>query len=241
MSILASVLILQLFQSAGPAASTAPSPEDLRQQIRVLRHGLLTGGELVRGAESEAQQFYQKKIQDIDHRMDSITADLADVRASYEVTLEKILGSATEAAGLERGAALTGASGLLAAIEGLEAERETLRARRTGFMKAIRIIKVRSRERERLALQLETSPVADLPSFILPSVGLAPAPIQRPNPLLDDTGLVQDLVHKDPVRAKRLLFEVMPEVYWARWPLSPPAKVLSRALPFPQPDMPGRR
>lgn len=220
-----------------PAPPAPPGVEGLKDRIRGMRKDLLTGGELVRRSESEAVDFYQEKIEEIDRRVDSIQAELAESRADYDLALERTLQATSMEA---RRNAAADASVFRSRIDALEAEEEELGRRRAGFARAVQLIQQRSTERQRLATQMDTAPSIDLPGF-LPPVGLAPDVAPPANPLLDDPGLIEDLLRRDPVRAREILFAANPEEYWRRWPLRPPADVLARSIPFPDPDLPGQR
>jgi len=214
--------------------------EDLRGRIRDMRMSLLLGGDKVREAESEAVDFYSSRMEKIDERLDAVASDLAEKRATYEVTLDRALAASDPA---DRDAAMQKAQALSQEVASLEREAEGLEGKRRNVDKLVRAVEDRGRQREDLALRLETSSSIDSElGMSLGGVGLAPAvEVQPTGSPLDDDRLVQDLLARDPVAARRLLFEGDPAGYWRRFPLRPPADVLQLALEFPMPDLPGKR
>lgn len=214
--------------------------EDLRGRIRDMRMSMLLGGDKVREAEAEAVDFYGRRMEKIDERLDTVASDLAEKRATYEVTLDRALGASDPA---DRDAAMQKAQALSQEITSLEREAQGLEGKRRNVGKLVRAVEDRGRQREDLALRLETSStIEDELGLSLGGVGLAPSvDVQPTGSPLDDDRLVQDLLARDPVAARRLLFEGDPAGYWKRFPLTPPADVLQRALAFPMPDLPGKR
>jgi hypothetical protein len=230
-----------LQQADGAAAPARPDParvEDLRARIHEMRTNLLLGGEKVRQAESDAAQFYRGKVEVIEQRLDSIAAELAERRASYQVALEHAL-----APGDGRAAALREASEQRGHIQVLEAEEAELSQRSARVSKLVGAVEARGRERERLATKVESSvDETSALAFPMSAIGLAPeAGITRASSPLEDETLVADLLALDPRAGRKLLFETDPTGYWKRFPLRPPLEVLRRAIPFPPADLPGQR
>jgi hypothetical protein len=239
-------------QDAAPPASPPPvstesaqpeksvNPEALRERIREMRMNLLLGGERVRAAETEAVDFYQGKIASIEEHVDTIHADLAEKRASYDLALDRTLGGKDAGA---RGSSMAEAAGLRSEIASLEGESAQLEARRSHLYDLIAAVEKRDDERDRLVARLDAGPGL-IGGFELAvgSVGLAPAvQVAEAGSPLEDDALVRDLLQRDPVGARRILFEADPQGYWERFPLRPPAAELRRALDFPPPDLPGLR
>lgn len=232
----------QTTAAAEDTAAEVPSAsaEALRQRIHGMRMNLLLGGDRVRKAEDEAIDFYGGKMELVEQRLDSIRVELAEKRASYDVLLDRALNA--ESAG-GRAGAMREAAVLRREISALGTEADELEGRRKGYSKLVSSIESRERDRERLVAQIETSSGPDdglgLP---LPSIGLAPdvQPSEGASPL-DDPRLIEDLLERDPLRARRLLFEMDAESYWERFPLRPPAELIRTSLPFPPPDLPGSR
>jgi hypothetical protein len=213
--------------------------EALRNRIHGMRMDLLLGGERVRQAESDAAQFYKGKVEVIDQRLDSVAGELTELRANYQVTLERTLRASGEA----RPAALREAGEQRARIQTLEAEETELGERRGHVEKLVGAVEARGRERERLAAKIEGyTEYGEAFAMQIGGLGLAPdiEATSASSPLSDD-GLIQDLLALDAVGARRVLFESDPEGYWRRFPLRPPEPILRTVLTFPAPDLPGQR
>jgi hypothetical protein len=221
------------------APGTTASAEELRSDIHDMRMNLLLGGEHVQRAEREAIDFYGGKADLIDGRLDTLQSELSAKRATYDVTLDRALRSTN---GQVRSQAMREAGILRAEITGLEQESEQLSGKRADVGRLVSAIEGRDRDRQRLVAQLETS--TDFHEFGLPltSIGLAPPPqpVAAASPFEDDA-LIADLMRRDPVAARGLLFDMDPVRYWKRFPLHPPAGPLAEALTFPLPDLPGQR
>ncbi|MEM9381343.1 MAG: hypothetical protein AAGB93_15425 [Planctomycetota bacterium] len=223
----------------GGSDTTPASAEDLRVRIREMRMNLLLGGEQVRKAEAEAVEFYEGKSQTLDRRLDDVAAELTEVRATYEVTLDRALSNG----GVGGGDALKEAQPLRARISNLESEEDDLQRRKARVNEMVQGVASRDRERQRLADQVESASVRpeDL-GMPLSSIGLAPPPIAtEASAPFDDDALLGDLLERDPRSARRLLFQTDPTRYWERFPLRPPTRELSQAIRFPLPDPPGQR
>ncbi len=225
---------------AAEGSSSSVSAEALRQRIHDMRMNLLIGGDRVRQAEGEAVAFYRGKVDAVESRIDSVAIDLTEKRASYDLALERTLGGPDPTT---RTVAMSRAASLRTEIASLEGETAKLDARRSHLLELISAVDDRDEERERLVTQIETGPELDPGfAFAVGTVGLAPAalPVESTSPL-DDDELVRDLLERDPVGARRILFETDPRGYWERFPLRPPTSALRRAFDFPPPDLPGRR
>lgn len=223
-----------------PAASTPATAEDLRVRIREMRMNLLLGGDEVRRAEREAVEFYNGKTRTLDSRLDDVATELVEVRASYDVVLDRALSQGGTSAGAD---ALKEAQPLRSRISELEAEEQGLLERKDRLSVLVDSVEQRDRERKRLADQVEAASVRpeDL-GMPMTSIGLAPPPLAvEASAPLDDNALMGDLLERDPRAARRLLFQSDPVRYWDRFPLRPPAKELSQAMVFPLPDPPGQR
>lgn len=221
-------------------AEQSPQVEALRDRIHEMRMNLILGGDSVRTAESEAVEFYGNRIDLIDRRRDTIEADRSEKRATYDLTLERVLASED---GEGRTVAMSQAQTLRLELEGLERETRDLDAKRSSLNGLIMGVEARGREREKLRARLEAGDsIDDVGGLSLGSVGLAPdidfEPASTP---FDDELLIQDLLARDANAARRLIFETDPEGYWRRFPLKPPAEVLREAFAFPVPDLPGGR
>ena len=230
-----------------PAAADATTPssasttaEALRGRIHQMRMDLLLGGDLVRQAETEAIGFYERKADFVDRRMDTLGSDLSERRTAYEVVLDRALVSESGAARLR---ALEEAQPLRKEISVLEAERESLGEKRERISQLIASVASRERDREKLVELVEsTEAVPDTLGLPWTGIGLAPAsaPVE-PTSLLEDDALLTDLFARDPVGARRLVFDADPVGYWEVFPLQPPADALRAALVLPLPDLPGYR
>jgi hypothetical protein len=205
-----------------------------------MRMNLLLGGDRVRQAEREAIDFYAGKSEVVERRLDSAQAELSEKRAAYDLVLARSL----QAPGRDaRSKALAEAATLRAELAELETEVAMLEKRRAGLGELVAAVESRERDRERLVARLETSTDLDaVLGFPMGGIGLAPASMAEPaaSPLENDA-LIQDLLARDPIAARRVLYEGDPEGYWRRFPLQPPAAALAEALPFPLPDLPGDR
>lgn len=230
-----------LVQDPPSTPADAGKVESLRGRIHDMRMSLLLGGESVRKAESDATQFYRGKVELVEKRLDSIAAELAELRATYSVSLEGALaGGEAE----HRKNKLTDASAQRGKIQTLETEEASLTERRGRLERLVDAVEARSRQREKLTAQLETQPGFDEGlAFPLGGIGLAPEldELVVPSSPLDDPGLIADLIARDPVAAHRLLYESDPAGYWELFPLQPPADAVRRELDFPLPDLPGQR
>jgi prefoldin subunit 5 len=226
-----------------PLAASDPTPataEDLRVRIREMRMNLLLGGDQVRRAESEAIEFYKGKSRSLDGRLDDVASELAELRASYDVSLDRALAQSGTAAGDQ---ALQEAQPLRAQISSLEAEREDLLQRQERVSVLVDAVESRDRERSRLADQVESATLRpeDL-GVPMGSIGLAPPPLPSESVApLENEALLGDLLERDPRAARRLLFRSDSLGYWQRFPLQPPRSVLASAMRFPLPDPPGQR
>ena len=237
--LLASGALVQ--EPAGATVADSGKVESLRGRIHDMRMNLLLGGEKVRQAETDATQFYRGKVELIEKRLDSIAAELAELRATYAVSIEGALaGGEAE----HRKNKLSDASAQRGKIQALETEEDGLAERRGRLEKLVDAVEARNRQRERLTAQLETEPGFDEGlAFPLGGIGLAPEldEVFVHSSPLDDPGLIADLIARDPVAAHRLLFESDPIEYWELFPLQPPADALRREVDFPMPDLPGQR
>ena len=216
--------------------SEAATAEGLRQRIRDMRMNLLLGGDQVRQAEEQAIDFYVGKTRSVEGRMDDVATELVELRASYDVVLDRALESGSEEA-------LREAQPLRSRITALESEENGLIERRERLSELVAAVEDRDRDRRRLVDQVESA--SALPdSFGVPmmSIGLAPPPIAAEASVpLEDDQLLQDLLARDPAKAKSMYFAADPERYWRRFPLQPPARTLVGAMRFPLPDPVGRR
>lgn len=221
----------------GPVSATRV--EDLRERIHSMRKNLLLGGDQVRKAESEAVDFYYKKIEAVEGRRDRLHADITEARASYEVVLERAL---TDDSAEVRRSSMKEAGELRTRIAALEKESATLAKRRKGLSNLVGSVESRENERERLALQMDSGGGDEDLGLAFGGLTLAAPEIETSAPsVFDDERLVQDLLTRQPVEARRVLFEADPVRYWQRFKLQPPSSVLRTSLTFPTPDPPGYR
>jgi hypothetical protein len=237
--LLASPVLLQDAPAGNPPVDSG-KVESLRGRIHEMRMNLLLGGDKVRAAENDATQFYRGKVELIEKRLDSVAAELAELRATYAVSLEHALaGGEAE----QRKSTLSDAAAQRGKIAALETEEIGLAERRSRLEKLVAAVEARSRQRDRLTAQLETEPGFDEGlAFPLGGIGLAPElEVLAPSSPLEDPGLIADLIARDPVAAHRLLFETDPAGYWELFPLQPPADAVRRELEFPLADLPGQR
>ena len=222
------------------SAGSSTSAEALRERIRRMRMDLLLGGEKVRAAEDEAADFYGRKAGLVDERLDSINADLAEKRASYELKLKNALDAGSPA---DRRAIMGEAAELRTEITSLEQEAGDLDGKRGKLNTLIDAIDERDRDRQKLAAEMETSDALDF-EFGLPLAGVGLAPDTPPAPAaspLENRELVGDLLDVDPRGGRQVLFEMDPVGYWDLFPLRPPTKGVIAALGFPLPDLEGSR
>ena len=54
-----------------------------------------------------------------------------------------------------------------------------------------------------------------------------------------NSAFLEDLMRRDPARARLMLFQRDPVRYWKLFPLTRPEGTLRKAIPFPPPDLPG--
>jgi hypothetical protein len=204
-----------------------------------MRMSLLLGGDNVRRAEREAVDFYEGKAGFVDERLDGNSVELAEKRAQYDLALDRTFNATDEAT---RIAAMKEADALSREIAALDGERQRLEGRRANLEKLISSVEQRDRDRQRLVAELETAD--DLGSgglgLFYPSIGLAPTVAEESSPL-ENSGLIEDMLQRNPVEARRILFDSDPQAYWQRFPLRPPTQPLRQALAFPVPDLPGDR
>ena len=232
--------------TAGEVEAPADEPievnaEALRTRIRDMRMNLLLGGDQVRRAEEEAVDFYGRKTQSVENRIDDVATELVELRATYDVTLDRALAAPGSS---EAKTALAEAQPIRAKIASLETEADNLNERRGRLSELVAAVEERDRERRRLVDQLESSSIGPA-EFAMPmmSIGLAPdaAVATEASAPLEDDALFEDLYARDPRGAKSLLFSSDPARYWERFPLSPPSNVLRQAIRFPRPDPVGSR
>ncbi len=218
------------------AASPSTSVEALRNRVRKMRMDLLLGGEKVRAAEDEASDFYGRKVNLVEERLDTINADLTEMRASYDLKLQNALSAGSPQ---DRRAIMTEAAALRSEITSREQEAADLDGKRGKLNTLIGAIDQRDRDRQKLATRMETSDALDF-EFGLPlaSVGLAPedAAAAETSPLAN-AELVRDLLEVDPRGGRQVLFEMDPTGYWELFPLRPPKRGVVAAFGFPLPDL----
>ncbi len=220
-----------------PSAAAAAAP--LRERIHKMRRDLLTGGELVHNAEDQAVRFYRSKMDDLDRRADSVAVDMAEKKAAYSLALDHTLDAKTPEA---RTAAAQEASRLKIEIDSMESEIGRINKQRDDLAAAIQLVEDRARERERLAAEFDASgAAASNPVLVSGGLGLAPGKVAPKGDPLANPDLLEDLMKRDPERARSLVFQVDPERYWRKWPLTPPASLLRKAIRFPLGDVPGNR
>jgi hypothetical protein len=226
--------------AAEPTQTSSASAEALRSRIHDMRMSLLLGGEKVREAEDQASTFYGGKVDMVDQRLDTVSAELTEKRASYDLKLQNALSSSSPE---ERRRIMQEASALRSEITELESENGDLENKRGKLNQLIVAIDDRDRERQKLAAKIETSDSLEF-DFGLPlaSVGLAPdLPSAPPTSPLANTELVQDLLEVDPRGGRQVLFEMDPVGYWDLFPLRPPSGGVVSAFGFPLPDLEGSR
>jgi len=222
---------------AGVTDDARPRADQLKSRIHDLRMSLLLGGERVQRAEREAIDFYGRKSQEVDRHLDTIQADLAESRTAYDVALERALGAPTPEA---RQAAMQEAAKLRGGISALEGDRDDFVKRRKNLSVLIDAVDERGRERDKLAARIESA--AGIDEMTLPFLGMGLLPEGgEPAPASVGDELIADLLERDPLQARRVLFEMDPQAYWTRFPLQPPTGALLEALPFPSPDLPANR
>jgi len=220
-----------------PSAAAAAAP--LRERIHTMRRDLLTGGKLVRNAEDQAVQFYRSKMDDLDRRADSVAVDMAEKKASYSLALDHTLDAKTPEA---RAAAAREASRLKIEIGSMEAEIGRINKQRDDLAAAIQLVEDRARERDRLAAEFDASgAAASNPVLVSGGIGLAPGKIAPKGDPLADPDLLDALIQRDPERARALVFQSNPKLYWQKWPLTPPGSLLRKSIRFPLGDVPGNR
>lgn len=224
-----------------PSEAVETTAEGLRSRIRDMRMNLLLGGDQVRRAEKEAVEFYGRKTRSVENRIDDVATELVELRARYDVVLDRALASRGTAEGAE---ALREAQPLRTQIGVMEKEADALNGKRNRLSELVASVEERDRDRQRLVDQLESSAIAPddfgapmmsiglAPNVDMPGDGTAPA---------DDDELIRDLMARDPRGTKALLWNEDPDGYWERFPLQPPATPLREALRFPRPDPVGRR
>jgi len=222
------------------AGSQTGDAEALRARIHEMRMNLLLGGDNVRQAETEAVDFYYGKMELVEQRLDDVHADLAEKRASYDVLMQRALEASSPEA---RRTSLQSAQEIKLELGEFEREAAELRVTRERLSKFASSIEARKSERSRLSVQLETTGSADSGlGWAMGSLGLAPETVARePASVFDDPAFVADLLARDELGARRILFEADPVRFWEHFPLKPPETALRQALAFPVPDLPGRR
>ena len=237
-----------LVQTPAPlATSSAAAPgeesgrvEALRQRIHSMRMDLLLGGDKVRQAETDARRFYQEKIELVQKRQDALAAELTEAHAGYQISLDHALQAKSED---QRRSALAEAREQHRGVATLESEQADLATRQQQLERLVHAVDARARDRDRLATKVESEPDMGSPlAMPLGDIGLAPeVEMLSPSSPLDDEGLVSDLLARDPVGARRLLYTTDPKGYWTLFPLQPPASALQKVLQLPPPDLPGQR
>ena len=228
-------------EGAAQDTNSSAHVEELRGRIHDMRMNLILGGDKVRQAEGQAIDFYQQKMEVVDQRLDSLSADLSEKRATYDVTLEDALGARSSEA---RAKSMQRALALRSEIHALEQEAQDLEANRKNIGRMVSAVEARGREREALAARIETAGgFEDALGLPMAGIGLAPdISIQEASSPFDDQVFVRELWQRDPRGAARILFEADPARYvqW-RTPLQPPGAALRKAMTFPLPDPPGMR
>ena len=210
---------------------------ELRGRVREMRRSVIGGGPAVEKAEKEALGFYRRKISRNASRVDELRTQRDAKDAEYRLALDATLEANDKATS---DAAARRASALRKEIGDLDAEIEELVRQRDQLSAAVASIQRRIDRRRKIMEHFDAGEEIETLPFLGEDV-LGP----------DDEGLggddpfansafLEDLMRRDPARARLMLFQRDPVRYWQLFPLTRPEGTLRKAIPFPPPDLPGK-
>ena len=202
---------------------------ELKAKVRAMRRSIVGGGPAVEQAEREALSFYRRKIQQTASRIDDVRTERDAKDAEYRLALDATL----EAEGRGADSAARRAARLRAEIGDLDAEVLELTRQRDRIGHAVVAIQDRMDRRKRVIAHFETSETVETMPFLGETVLGPDDDVQGGADPFENEELFEDLMRRDPDRARRILFERDPERYWKLFPLSPPESVLRKSFPYP--------
>jgi prefoldin subunit 5 len=219
--------------------STLLTATKLRERVRQMRRLVLGGGPAVEKSEKEALRFYRRKIDELARRADELRTERDLKQAEYDLALDATLNANSES---ERQDAAKQAKRLGDEMRGIDLEIAGLERQGDALGRGVASIQRRIERRKQLMARFEQ------PDFYEELPYLSDELIDFEEESADDgvdpfldPGFLEDLLQRDPERARELLFLYNPKLYWERFPLTPPRGALKEALRFPAPDLPGKR
>lgn len=224
-----------------PAAdeSTLLTASKLRERVRQMRRLVLGGGPAVAASEKEALRFYRRKIDELARRADELRTERDLKQAEYDLALDTTLNAKSES---ERQDAAKQAKRLGDEMREIDDEIAGLERRGDGLGRGVASIQRRIERRRQLMNRFEQPDFYDELPYL--SDELVDFEEEGTDDGVDpflDPAFLDDLLRRDPAKARELLFLYNPKLYWERFPLTPPRDGLRDALRFPPPDLPGKR
>ena len=234
-----------------PAAEEAAAPEaekkdeegtlmkavELRGRVREMRRSVIGGGPAVEQAEKEALGFYRRKIGKNAGRVDELRTQRDAKDAEYRIALDATLEANDKATS---DAAARRAASLRKEIGDLDAEIEELVRQRDQLGAAVAAIQRRMDRRRQIMGHFDAGEEIETLPFLGEDVlGPDDESLGGDDPF-SNSAFLEDLLRRDPARARRILFDRDPARYWKLFPLTRPESTLRKAIPFPPPDLPGK-
>jgi hypothetical protein len=237
---------------ADPPAEEAPAAEpaeeadeegtlmkavELRGRVREMRRSVIGGGPAVEKAEKEAMGFYRRMISRNASRVDELRTQRDAKDAEYRLALDATLEANDKATS---DAAARRAASLRKEIGDLDAEIEELVRQRDQLGAAVASIQRRMDRRRRIMEHFDAGEEIETLPFLGEDVlGPDEEGLGGDDPFAN-SAFLEDLMRRDPARARLMLFQRDPVRYWKLFPLTRPEGTLRKAIPFPPPDLPGK-
>ncbi len=220
-------------------ANVTPTPTGreiaakLKADIHALRRNLVAGGPKVREADAQAINFYRKKAASYEKGMHSFRADIISTKAEYEAALDATLREKNPV-GLESLARR--AQSKRSQLSELELKQKKLAQQRDIAHSSITSIQKRVGRRNGLLAQFDNGQLLEEESLWSPALTDSDLASQETNRDPFDQRFLMDLARRDPLRARPIILQRNPDLYWQLWPLNPPVAILKDALPLPRID-----
>ena len=230
-------------------AKTEPAPEknveeselltasSMRDRVRTMRKNVLVGGPAVVRSEKEALKFYRKKVNEVARRTDELRTQRDVKESEYDLALDTTLKAANDE---EQQAAARTASKLRGEMAELDTEIALLERQGEGLGRAIGAIRKRMEQRKRLLSRFDRPEYAEELAYLGDGLLEMDDEEEGGDPFVDEA-FINDLIKRDEAAARKLLFGTSTELYWKKFPLTPPRVALSRALRPPPADLPEQR
>ena len=210
----------------------------LRERVRTMRKDVLVGGPAVVRSEKEALKFYRKKLNELARRADELRTNRDVKESEYDLALDTTLNAKDEA---ERQQAARQASVLRAEMAELDTEIALLDRQGEALGNGVMAIRKRMEQRKRLLTRFDRpDSYEELPYLSDGVLDLDGDDEAGGDPFVDE-GFIEDLIRRDPHNARKVIYQYSVDIYWKKFPLTPPRSALKVLLKFPEPDLPGGR